>query len=57
MPNHEKLYDVIKNVVQKNQAVTKKVLVLGSGFVAGPLVDHLLSFPNFHVTIGNSKSF
>ncbi|OAJ37405.1 saccharopine dehydrogenase [Batrachochytrium dendrobatidis JEL423] len=36
---------------------TKRVLLLGSGFVAGPLVDYLLRTPGTHVTIAsNSKS-
>ena len=37
------------------QSKRKKILVLGSGFVAGPLVDYLHSFPNFEVTIGKTS--
>lgn len=32
---------------------TKKVLVLGAGFVAGPLVEYLTRDPTIHVTIGS----
>lgn len=30
----------------------KKVLLLGSGFVAAPVVDYLLRFSDVHVTVG-----
>ncbi|KAI8352990.1 Saccharopine dehydrogenase-domain-containing protein [Mortierella sp. GBAus27b] len=33
----------------------KKVLLCGSGFVAGPLVDYLLRDPNVHVTIASNS--
>ncbi|KAH6597557.1 hypothetical protein BASA61_003126 [Batrachochytrium salamandrivorans] len=33
---------------------SKKVLLLGSGFVAGPLVDYLLRTPGTHVTIASN---
>ena len=33
----------------------KKVLVLGSGYVAGPVIQYLLRFPQFSVTIGSAR--
>ncbi|KAK3818823.1 MAG: Saccharopine dehydrogenase-domain-containing protein [Benniella sp.] len=39
----------------KGPAKAKKVLLCGSGFVAGPLVDYLLRDPNVHVTIASNS--
>ena len=34
---------------------TKNILVLGSGMVAGPLVDFLANFSNYKVTIASNN--
>jgi alpha-aminoadipic semialdehyde synthase len=53
---HEKLHESIKKHAPdsiKVEARTKKVLLLGSGYVAGPLVDYLVRDKNHLVTVGN----
>ena len=42
--------------MQRNVKVTgpKRVLLLGSGYVAAPLVDYLLQLPDTHVTIASN---
>ena len=53
---HEKLYESIKKHAPdsgaKVEPVTKRVLLLGSGYVAGPLVDYLVRDKNTVVTVG-----
>lgn len=34
----------------------KKILVLGSGYVAGPAIEYLLRVPEFEVTIGSARN-
>ncbi|KAJ3373400.1 hypothetical protein GGF31_000833 [Allomyces arbusculus] len=36
-------------------AASKRVVVLGSGFVAGPLVDYLLRDPHVHITLASNN--
>ena len=43
---------LIDSVSRIQVSTPKKILVLGSGFVAKPLVDYLLRSPNYSVTIG-----
>ncbi|CAG8691904.1 3722_t:CDS:10, partial [Acaulospora morrowiae] len=59
---HEKLYDLLPknninaaetapNVVRKDK---KKILLLGSGFVAKPLIDYLVKQKDFELTIASN---
>ena len=34
------------------QAAVKRVLILGAGYVSGPVVDYLTRDKNVHVTVG-----
>nr|KAJ3417907.1 hypothetical protein HK105_000609 [Polyrhizophydium stewartii] len=57
VPRHKKLEaSLAAHGGQATHKVTgsKKVLLLGSGYVAGPLVDYLLRLPGVHVTIASN---
>ncbi|KAL4402956.1 saccharopine dehydrogenase (NADP+, L-glutamate-forming) [Malassezia pachydermatis] len=41
---------------QSTPRAPKKVLVLGSGYVAGPAIEYLLRYPEYEVTIGSSRN-
>jgi alpha-aminoadipic semialdehyde synthase len=49
---HSKLYDSIKKVVDDDVNETKRIAILGSGFVVGPVVDYLLDNLKCSITIG-----
>jgi alpha-aminoadipic semialdehyde synthase len=52
---HKKLYPIIEKYGKIPKSTgSKKVLLLGSGFVAAPLVDYLLGLQSTSVTIGKS---
>lgn len=61
-PRHENLYkhlggtSEVKIDVEKRSGGKKNVLLLGSGFVAKPLVDYLLKGGETKVTIGEYES-
>ncbi|KAJ3330264.1 hypothetical protein HDU76_006052, partial [Blyttiomyces sp. JEL0837] len=58
---HEKLYEVIEEygTAKDNSGIkvigSQKVLLLGSGYVAAPLVDYLLRSKNVSVTIASNS--
>ncbi|KAG8196322.1 hypothetical protein JTE90_013807 [Oedothorax gibbosus] len=58
-PNFEYISELRKTSTSQMKAqslaarAAKKVLVLGAGYVAGPLVDYLTRDENIHVTIGS----
>eukprot|EP01135_Chromosphaera_perkinsii_P003351 Nk52_evm51s240 gene=Nk52_evmTU51s240 len=49
MPNYQYI-DQLKSIAACNR---KNVLILGSGFVAGPIVDYLCRFEDTFVTVGS----
>ncbi|GIY30410.1 hypothetical protein CDAR_262411 [Caerostris darwini] len=59
-PNFEYIAELRKTSASRKKArslvekASKKVLVLGAGYVAGPLVDYLTRDQTIHVTIGSS---
>jgi saccharopine dehydrogenase-like NADP-dependent oxidoreductase len=46
---------VIEKYTKSVVSHKKKVLVLGSGYVAGPLIDYILQTPSFSITIASDK--
>jgi alpha-aminoadipic semialdehyde synthase len=51
-PAHTKLYQTLSKVKIREE---KKVLILGSGYVAGPVVDYFAQQPNLSVTIASNN--
>lgn len=59
-PNFEYIMDLRQKkrreslIAQGNAAASKSVLVLGAGYVAGPLVEYLTRDSNIHVTVASA---
>ena len=49
---HSKLFNAIKKVVDDDINKIKRIAILGSGFVVGPVVDYLLNNLKCRITIG-----
>lgn len=54
---HEDLKDILPTKLDSTGNDRKTVLLLGSGMVAGPLVEHLASRPDVKIVVGNCLLF
>lgn len=51
-PPHQALNAMLPGKSTSNSLGKKTVLLLGSGMVAGPLVEHLMSRPDVKIVVG-----
>jgi alpha-aminoadipic semialdehyde synthase len=55
--SHQGLKNILPSTTKQTNGNDKKtVLLLGSGMVAGPLVEHLMSRPDIKIVVGKEES-